>query len=197
MCCMRRCCHDKTDCSASFKILMVVFWCGCMVCHYGAYRHLCISEYGPKMDYYDPWAPLVGNELCHDSSSSRSLYYLVTYLGLSMVSIAGFVMVCCSCVGCNKFYSLILVLTWAWLTFEDYWVMTRALKALSGYTKAQFTFQLEAIWLAESYLFLTTAYDAWDRSDVKPDRDNYAPIMEPSKYRLDQRLIDQHNGMEP
>jgi len=177
-------CHDQRDYSAAVKAIIICVWCVCMAGYYHSFAEGCAKmPGGPKasLAYYDFWrrADHTDAKVCYDTKAVSVMSYFACYLITMFLSCVGGLLICCGFKGYNKAYSIFVIACWIWLSIQDWWTIGAMLSYFAdivpedqldtdselGYLRNEFGFRIAAIWIAESFLFLNSAWDAWDRSD--------------------------------
>jgi len=200
-------CHGDMDKSAVAKVFMVFIYTFLMAGYFFSFGMGCekMTE-GPLMkeSRYDFWrrtdarAELV---VCYDKSSVNVVAYFTCYVALCCLSIVGATCMFLTIKGYNKVYAICLFGAWVWLSIMDFWTLGSMLnyfesvitnaneisvdsvqsftESYTGNLRSEFGFRIMGIWFAETYIFLNTAWDAFDRSDERPKQ----PIAMDGAYR--------------
>lgn len=130
---------------------------------------------------------------CYDETAVNVMAYFSVYVILCILSLLGASCMFCAIKGYNKVYAICVVGAWVWLSIQDFWTLgamlnyfesvitngddiPQSIEGVQSYTetfnsnlRSEFAFRIMGIWFAETFIFLSTAYDAFDRSDEQKD----------------------------
>lgn len=189
-------CHGDMDKSAVAKVFMVFIYTFLMAGYFFSFGMGCekMSTDGLLMKNarYDFWRRTEARQeliVCFDKSSVNVMAYFAVYVVLCCISVVGATCMFLTIKGYNKLYAICLFGAWVWLSIMDFWTLGSMLNyfesvmgkpdfdvnAIQSYTesytgnlRSEYGFRIMGIWFAETYIFLTTAWDAFDRSDERP-----------------------------
>jgi len=204
---MSNCCccvtHPDVDKGAALKAFWVFFYCLFMTCYFLSYESSCSQqEDEPTVwgkSHYDFWRQCdAKSDLipCNDKAAVATMAYFSCYMVMTIVSLLGSVLLFLGCAGWNKVYGGIVFFCWAWLSAQDWWSVGAMMTYFSGLVddesastdsllgnyRNEYAFRIITIWLAETYIFLNAAYDAFDRTDKRQEELNEAiPLDENPK----------------
>lgn len=184
-------CHNKSDYSAALKAIGICVWCVTMAGYFHSFGMTCekmVDGASLQKAMYDFWrrADHTNDTVCHDQSAVSVMAYFFCYVTLMFVSCVGSFLICCGCKHYNKIYTIVLILCWIWLSVQDWWTLGAMLSYFKdvvavdefetdsemGYLRNEYAFRIAAIWLAETFMFANSAWDAWDRTSDHEDGDH-------------------------
>jgi len=189
-------CHGDMDKSAVAKVFMVFIYTFLMAGYFFSYGMGCekmLNGPAAREARYDFWRRSEARQelqVCFDKSAVNVMAYFATYVVLCGLSVIGATCMFLTIKGYNKVYAICLFAAWVCLSILDFWTLGSMLNyfesvitnaneistgAISSFTesytgnlRSEYGFRIMGIWFAETYIFLNTAWDAFDRSDERP-----------------------------
>lgn len=147
-----------------------------MLAYFYFYAMLCDITGTPLSEsYYDFWRAGRGHQTCIDEGAVKVTVYMAVYASILVVCLFGFTFMLGGCTARKQSLSWILVFLWGGLSVLDYWSLCELIAFFDGlegkevvsYARNESGFKLCAVWLAETYIYLTTAWESFDNKKEK------------------------------
>lgn len=170
------CCVDRTACAKNFYC---VFLSLAGLGYYWSNMSLCEHDQGVSSgkSFYALWDPVNG---CSDEKAVHNAAYVACWTILLILSLLNFAVVTFGARMFNMIFGVCMFISWVWLAIMDLITLRQIFgffdgdaaqqqlgSALAENLKTYWGFQISLFLVAESFIFVNTAWDTFDTSDTR------------------------------